>query len=163
MLTKTETPVQPQKSPKNPNRWQNHSPVDPMDKNASVGSTSNKEKSCPSRAEFFQPVLFGNLVDWRPKTSPKLTKICRHNHKDLVNLPTKGIDNSLHGLRGINEKPSKNGVFSKHETLKNFDPKELVNPRGFALGKRSMNHVKKLGETTTISCPQGVKHGNENP
>ena len=144
MLTKTETPVQPQKNPKNPNRWQNHSPVDPTDKNASVGSTGKKEKSCPSRAEFFQPVFFGNLVDWRPKTSPKLTKICRHDHKDLVNLPTKGIDDSLHGLRGINEKPSKNGVFSKHETLKNFDPKELMNPRGFALGKRAWIHHKEL-------------------
>ena len=54
-----------------------------------------------------------------------------------MNLPTKGIDDSLHGLRGIDEKPSKNGVFSKRDTLKNFDPKELVNPRGFALGKRA--------------------------
>jgi hypothetical protein len=34
-----------------------------MHKNASVGSTGNKEKSYPSRAEFFQPVFFGNLVD----------------------------------------------------------------------------------------------------
>ena len=80
-----------------------------------------------------------------------------------MNLPTKGIDDSLHVLRGIDEKPSKNGVFSKHEKLKNEDPNELVISRGFALGKRSTNHVKKLGETTTISCPQGVKHGNENP
>jgi hypothetical protein len=40
-------------------------------------------------------------------------------------------------LRGIDEKLSKNGVFSKRETLKNFDPKELMNPRGFALGKRA--------------------------
>ena len=54
-----------------------------------------------------------------------------------MNLPTKGIDDSLHGLRGIDEKPSKNGVFSKRDTLKNFDPKELVNPRGLALGKRA--------------------------
>ena len=54
-----------------------------------------------------------------------------------MNLPTKGIDNSLNVLRGINEKPSKNGVFSKCEMLKNFDPKELMNPRGFALGKRA--------------------------
>ena len=54
-----------------------------------------------------------------------------------MNKSTERIDDSLHGLRGINEKPSKNGVFSKRETLKNFDPKELVNPRGFALGKRA--------------------------
>ena len=61
-----------------------------------------------------------------------------------MNLPTKGLDDSLHGLRGIDEIPSKNGVFSKCETLKNFDPKELVNPRGFALGKRTKIHHKEL-------------------
>ena len=61
-----------------------------------------------------------------------------------MNLPTKGIDDSLNGLRGINEIPSKNGVFSKCETLKNFDSKELVNPRGFALGKRIRIHHKEL-------------------
>ena len=61
-----------------------------------------------------------------------------------MNLPTKGIDDSLHGLRGIDEIPSKNGVFSKCETFKNFDPKELVNPRSFALGKRMTIHHKEL-------------------
>ena len=84
------------------------------------------------------------LDDSRIKTSLNPTKICRHDHKDLVNLPTKGIDDSLHGLRGIGKKPSKNGVFSKCETLKNFDPKELVNPRGFALGKRARILHKKF-------------------
>jgi len=54
-----------------------------------------------------------------------------------VNLLTKGIDDSLHGLRGIDEKPSNNRVFSKREKFKNNDPKELVNPRGFALGKKA--------------------------
>jgi len=61
-----------------------------------------------------------------------------------VNIPTKGIDDSLHSLRGIDEIPSTNGVFSKRETLKNVDPKELVNPRGFALGKRTWIQHKKL-------------------
>jgi len=28
-----------------------------------------------------------------------------------VDIPTKGIDDSLHGLRGIDEISSKNGVF----------------------------------------------------
>ena len=51
-----------------------------------------------------------------------------------MNIPTKGIDDSLHGLRGIDKIPSKNGVFSKCETLKNVDTKKLVNPRGLALG-----------------------------
>ena len=68
------------------------------------------------------------LDDSRIKTSPNLTKICRHDHKDLVNIPTKGIDDSLHGLRGIDEIPSTNGVFSKHEKFKNFYLKEPVNP-----------------------------------
>ena len=54
-----------------------------------------------------------------------------------MNLPTKGIDDSLHGLRGIDEKPSKNGVFSKREKLKNDDPKKLMNSRRLALGKRA--------------------------
>ena len=63
----------------------------------------------------------------------------------------------------FDEKPSKNGVFSKREKLKNDDPNELVISRGFALVKRGKNHVTKLGETTTISCPQRVNHGNENP
>ena len=43
--------------------------------------------------------------------SPKGLKFCRHDHKDLVNIPTTGIDELLHGLGGIEEKPSKNGVF----------------------------------------------------
>ena len=82
------------------------------------------------------------LNDSKIKTSPNLTKICRHDHKDLVNIPTKGINDSLHSLRGIDEIPSMNGVFSKRETLKNVDPKELVNPRGFALGKRRRFNTK---------------------
>ena len=53
------------------------------------------------------------LNDRRTKSCPNLTKLCRHDHKDLVNIPTKGIDESLHGLGGIDEFPSKNGVFSK--------------------------------------------------
>ena len=61
-----------------------------------------------------------------------------------MNLPTKILDNSLHGLRGIDEIPSKNGVFSKCEMFKNVDPKELVNPKSFALGKRAWIHHKEL-------------------
>jgi len=38
-------------------------------------------------------------------------------------------------LEGIEDLAIKNGVFSKCEKLKNSDPKELVIPRGFALGK----------------------------
>ena len=64
--------------------------------------------------------------------------------KDFVNMFTEGIDESLRSLGGIEEFPSKNGVFSKREMLKNIDPKELVNPRSFALGKRAWIHPKEL-------------------
>ena len=74
----------------------------------------------------------------------KSHQILQARHKDLVNIPTKGIDESLQGLGGIEEFPSKNGVFSKRETLKNVDPKELVNPRSFALGRRAWIHHKEL-------------------
>ena len=71
------------------------------------------------------------LDDRRIKISSNLTKICRHNHKDLVNIPTKGIDESLHGLGGIEEFPNKNGVFSRTQKLR-FEG--LVIPGILALG-----------------------------
>ena len=49
--------------------------------------------------------------------SPKGLKFCRHDHKDLVNIPTTRIDELLHGLGGIEEFPSKNGVFSRTQKL----------------------------------------------
>jgi len=58
------------------------------------------------------------LDDWMIKLSPKELKICRHDHKDLVNMSMKGIDESLHDLRGIEEFPSKNGVFSRTQKLR---------------------------------------------
>ena len=65
---------------------------------------------------IFPPTTLEKLDDWRIKSSPNLTKFCRHDHKGLVNMSTEGIDESLHGLGGIEEFPSKNGVFSKmHE------------------------------------------------
>jgi hypothetical protein len=48
-------------------------------------------------------VTFGNFDDWRVKSSPKELKFCRHDHKGLVNMSTEGIDESLHGLGGIEE------------------------------------------------------------
>ena len=47
------------------------------------------------------------------KRGPKPTKFCRHDYKDLVNMSTEGIEESLHEKRGIEEIPSKNGVFSR--------------------------------------------------
>ena len=62
---------------------------------------------------IFQPAFFEKLDDWRIKSSQKKLKICRHDHNDLVNISTEGIGESLHDLRGIEEFPSKNGVFSR--------------------------------------------------
>ena len=61
-----------------------------------------------------------------------------------MNIPTKGIDDALHDSRGIDKITRKNGVFSKRGTLKNVNPKKLVNPRSLALGKRIRIHHKEL-------------------
>ena len=47
------------------------------------------------------------------KRGLKPTKFCRHDHKDLVNMSTEGIEESLHEKGGIEEIPSKNRVFSR--------------------------------------------------
>ena len=59
----------------------------------------------------FQPATFGIFDDWRVKSSPKELKFCRHDHKGLVNMSTEEIDESLHGLGGIEEFRGKTGVF----------------------------------------------------
>ena len=81
-----------------------------------VSSSGDRKNSVRVQKRFFQPATFGNPNDWRIKPSPKGLKFCKHDHKDLVDIPTEGIDESLHGLGGIEEFPSKNGVFSR--TLK---------------------------------------------
>ena len=63
------------------------------------------------------PRLAQKLYDRRIKSSPNLTKIRRHDHKGLVNMTTEGIDESLHGLGGIEEISSKIGVFSRTQKL----------------------------------------------
>ena len=109
--------MQPSRKAKNHKNRNFYSPVDPTILISSVGSTGDNEKPSPSRTGVSQPATFGKLDDWRIKTSPKGLKFCRHDHKDLVNIPTKGIDESLHGLGGIEEFPSKNGVFSRTQKL----------------------------------------------
>ena len=73
---------------------------------------------------FSSPRLAQKLDDRRIKSSPNLTKICRHDHKGLVNMTTEGIDESLHGLGGIEEIPSKIGVFSRTQKLRIEDARE---------------------------------------
>ena len=110
--------MQPSRKAKNPKNRNFYLPVDPTILISSVGSTGDTEKPSPSRTGVSQPAPFGKLDDWRIKTSPKGLKFCRHDHKDLVNIPIKGIDESLHGLGGIEEFPSKNGVFSRTQKLR---------------------------------------------
>src|SRR6185312_9811085 len=52
------------------------------------------------------------------KSSPNLTKFCRHDHRRLVNTSTEGIDELLHGLGEIDEIRSKIGVFSRTPKLR---------------------------------------------
>ena len=110
--------MQPSRKAKNPKSQNFYSPVDPTILISSIGSTGDTEKPSPSRTGVSQPATFGKLNDWRIKTHPKGLKFCRHDHKDLVNIPTKGIDESLHGLGGIDEFSSKNGVFLEREKLR---------------------------------------------
>ena len=105
--------MQPSRKAKNPKSQNFYSQVDPTILISIIGSTGDTEKPSPSRTGVSQPAPFGKLDDWRIKTSPKGLKFCRHNHKDLVTIPTKRIDESLHGLGGIEEFLGKNGVFSK--------------------------------------------------
>jgi len=46
------------------------------------------------------------------KRGPKPTKFCRHDYKDLVNMSTEGIEESLHEKRGIEQGFLKNAKIS---------------------------------------------------
>ena len=91
----------------------------------------------------FQPATLDELNDRKAKSCPKITKLCRHDHKGLVNTSTEGIDESLHGLGGIEEFPSKNGVFSITQ-------------------KSPIEGTRDSGEFSTrldgLEAPQGVKN-----
>jgi len=66
---------------------------------------------------IFQAAFFQELDDRVAKSSPNLTKFCRHDHKGLVNTSTGGIDELLHAMGGIDEILSKIGVFSRMPKL----------------------------------------------
>ena len=78
-----------------------------------AGLTGDRQNSVRAQKRIFQPAILEELNDRKAKSRPNLTKFCRHDHKGLVNMSTEGINESLHGLGGIEEFPSKNGVFSK--------------------------------------------------
>ena len=76
-----------------------------------IDSSGDRKNFVRAQKRFFQPAFFWKLDDRVAKSGPNLTKFCRHDHKGLVNTSTEGIDELLHGLGGIEEIPSKNGVF----------------------------------------------------
>ena len=78
-----------------------------------AGLTGDRQNSVRAQKRIFQPAILEELNDRKAKSRPNLTKFCRHDHKGLVKMSTEGINESLHGLGGIEEFPSKNGVFSK--------------------------------------------------
>ena len=80
---------------------------------AYAGLTGDWQNSVRAQKQIFQPAILEELNDRKAKSRPNLTKFCRHDHKGLMNMSTEEINKSLHGLGGIEEFPSKNGVFSK--------------------------------------------------
>ena len=63
------------------------------------------QKLCFSR---LKPKFDDSLI----KTSSNHTKLRREDHKGLENNLTEGIDESIHGLEGIDDLAIKSGVFS---------------------------------------------------
>ena len=64
-----------------------------------------------------------------------------------MNIPTKRIDESLHGLGGIEEFPSKNGVFLEREKLRFEKTRDSV---GFSTrlgGLESLQRVTQSPQT----------------
>ena len=87
------------------------------------------------------------------KSSPKLTKFRRHDHKGLVNTSTEGIDELLHGLEEMDEIRSKIGVFSRTPKLKFEGARESEGFRAMQDGLGTPQGVKKIVKNHTInSC-----------
>ena len=71
--------------------------------------SAGAQKLCSSR---LKPKFDDSWI----KTSSNHTKLRREHHKDLENNPTEGIEESIHGLEGIDDLANKNGVFSIDRT-----------------------------------------------
>ena len=121
---------------------------------AYAGLTGDWQSSVRAQKQIFQPAILEELNDRKAKSRPNLTKFCRHDHKGLVNMSTEGINESLHGLGGIEEFPSKNGVFSKR---KNVNSRELVSPSDLVLIEAVWIHHKELGKPSKSRAPKLVK------
>ena len=96
----------------------------------------------------FQPAFFQELDDRVGKSSPNLTKFCRHDHKGLVNTSTEGIDELLHGLGEIDEILSKIGVFSRTPKLQFEGARESEGFRARQDGLGTPKESQNRQETT---------------
>ena len=101
----------------------------------------------------FQPAFFRKLDDRVTKSSPNLTKFCRHDHKELVNMSTEGIDELLHGLGEIDEILilSKIGVFSRTPKLQFEEACESEGFRARQDGLGTTQGVTKLSRSNPSS------------
>ena len=119
---------------------------------------------------IFLPAFFQELDDRVAKSSPNLTKFCRHDHKGLVNTSTEGIDELLHGLGEIDEILSKIGVFSRTPKLQFEGAREsegfrarldgLGTPQGVTKRTRTNSSPRAQESTTKIEI-QPNKARNE--
>ena len=106
--------MQPSRKAKNPNTRKTNSPVDPTQHITSVGLTGDRKKFARAQKRFFQPATFRNLDDWGIKSSPKELKFWEDEDDDFKSTSPKDLNESPHGLRGIDENWSKNGVFLRN-------------------------------------------------
>ena len=98
----------------------------------------------------FQPAFFRKLDDRVTKSSPNLTKFRRHDHKELVNTSTEGIDELLHGLGEIDEIQSKIGVFSRTQKLRSESTRDSW---GFSTWLDGFESLQRVTKTSRIKAP----------
>ena len=96
------------------------------------------------------------------KRDPKPTKLCRHDHKDLVNMSTKGIEESLHVEGGIEEIPSKNEVFSRIRKAPIEGTRDSGDFSTRLDGLESLQRVMKSSRNRPKSHAPRTKHENQN-
>ena len=81
----------------------------------------------------------------RVQTSPKFAGTIT---KGLVTMSTEGIDESLQGLGGIEEFPSKNGVFLEREKLGFEKTRDSL---GFSTRLGGLESLQRVLRTTATS------------
>ena len=111
---------------------------------------------------FSSSCLAQKLDDRRIKSSPNLTKFCRHDHKELVNTSTEGIDELLHGLGEIDEILSKIGVFSRTPKLQFEEARESEGFRARQDGLGTTQGVTKSSRSNPSSWARESTKENQN-